>query len=148
MPYMTDTGRAASILNWAFDGASAITITQPYHLRLMTAMGSGNANVNGSNGTEATGSNCPGYTALGSTLGASAPFGSFSSSSPSGTSANAVTWNATGTWTTVVGVEIWDTAGTALRWLIGTLTANITGVVNGDTVQFAAGAITVNATAW
>ena len=145
MAYMTDTGRSASLLNFVLDGASAPTITQPYFERLMTAMGSGNGNVNGSNGTELSAS---GYTAGGSTLGASAPFGSFSSSSPSQSNVNAVSWNATGTWTTVVGIEIWDSAATKLRWFQGVVTSNITGVVNGDTVQFAASSITLNATQW
>lgn len=145
MTYMTDTGRSAALLNFVFDGASAPTITQPYHLRLMTAMGSGNGNVNGSNGTELSAS---GYTAGGSTLGASAPFGSFSSSTATSSNANSVSWSATGTWSTVVGVEIWDTAGTPLRWNQGVLTSNITGVVNGDTVQFAASSITLNAAGW
>ena len=145
MPYMTDTGRSAALLNYVFDGASAPAITQPYMLRLMTAMGSGNGNVNGTNGTQLSAS---GYTAGGSTLGASAPFGSFPSSTATQTNANAVSWNATGTWTTVVGIEIWDSAGTPLRWNQGTLTSNITGVVNGDTVQFSSGAISLNAAGW
>lgn len=145
MTYMTDTGRAAAYLNHALNGASAPTITQPYKLRLMTAMGTGNGNVNGTNGTELSAS---GYTAGGSTLGASSPFGSFSTTSPSQSNANAVSWNATGTWTTVVGIEIWDSAGTPLRWFQGPVTSNITGVVNGDTVQFAAGSITLNASGW
>jgi hypothetical protein len=145
MSFMTDTGRAAGFLNYALDGASAPTITQPYTLRLMTAAGSGNGNVNALNGTELSAS---GYTAGGSTLGASAPFGAFSTTSPSATNANAVSWSATGTWSTVTGVEIWDSAATKLRWFQGALTSSITGVVNGDTVQFAAGSITLNATAW
>jgi hypothetical protein len=148
MANMTDTGRTASILNYYFNGGTLLTPNQPYMLKLMTAMGSGNGNVTGSNGTEATSGNCPGYTAGGKTLGASAPFGSFSTSSPVGTSANGVTWSATGTWTTIVGIEIWDSAGTPLRWFQGLLTASITGVVNGDTVSFAAGAITVNGAGW
>jgi hypothetical protein len=108
-------------------------------------MGSGNGNVNGSNVTELSAS---GYTAGGSSLGASSPFGSFSTTSPSQTNANAVSWSATGTWPTLVGVEIWDSAATKLRWFQGTTTANVTGVVNGDTVQFATSSITLNATGW
>jgi hypothetical protein len=147
MPYMTDTGRTAAFLNLALNAGGALTITQPYHLRLMTTMGSGNGNVNASNGTESTSGTCPGYTAGGSSLGASSPFGSFSTTAPTASNANSVSWSATGTWSTILGIEIWDTAGTPLRWFQGTLTSNITGVVNGDTVQFAASAITLNATA-
>jgi hypothetical protein len=145
MTYMTDTGRSAALLNYALDGAAAPTITQPYFLRLMTAMGGGNGNVNGTNGTELSAS---GYTALGSTLGASAPFGAFSTATATASNANVVSWNATGTWSTVVGVEIWDSAATKLRWFQGTLTSSITGVVNGDTVQFAASSVSLNAGGW
>ena len=141
---MTDTGRAAALLNYVFDGASAPTITQPYMLRLMTAAGSGNGNVNGNNGTQLTAS---GYTAGGSTMGTN-PFGSFSTTTVTATNVNAVSWSATGTWSTVSGVEIWDSAGTPLRWCQGALTSSITGVVNGDTVQFASSSITLNASGW
>jgi hypothetical protein len=58
-----------------------------------------------------------------------------------------VSWSATGTWQTVNAIEIWDSAGTPLRWLQGSITA-ITGVVNGDTVSFAIGSLTINASQW
>ena len=48
-------------------GGSALAITPPYHLRLMTVQGS-----NSSNGTEATSGNCAGYTQYGASMGASA----------------------------------------------------------------------------
>jgi hypothetical protein len=151
MTYMTDTGRAATFLNFALSSGSIMTITGPYFLRLMTTQATGNGNVNGTNGTEATSSNCPGYTALGSSLGSSNPFGSlpFSTTAPSASNVNAVPWSATGTWSTITSIEIWDsTSGTKLRWFQGALTASITGVVNGDTVQFASGAISLNAAGW
>lgn len=151
---MTDQNRVNSLLQALFTssttftvtggtGGGSFTVTPPYHLRLMTATGS-----NTSNGTEATSGNCPGYTAgsvssnsLGSTFCASPSAGQQSNS-------NAVTWNATGTWSTINGVEIWDAAGTPLRWLQGPVTSAISGVVNGDSVTFAAGSLTVNASAW
>jgi hypothetical protein len=122
-------------------GGSALAITPPYHLRLMTTAGS-----NTSNGTEATSGNCPGYTQYGASMGATA-FATPSAGQQS--NSNSVTWNATGTWTTIPSIEIWD-ASTApgLRWLQGALTSSITGVVNGDTVQFAAASVTLNASAW
>jgi hypothetical protein len=151
---MTDSGRVAAILQAAFSatatggsltpatgGGSGFAISPPYHLRLMTVAGS-----NTSNGTEATGVNCPGYTAGGSTLGTQ--FCAAPSSAIQGNS-NAVTWNATGTWTTVSGIEVWDTAATPLRWLQGALGNPVTGVVNGDSVAFAAGSsLTLNAQSW
>lgn len=121
-------------------GGSAWVITPPFKLRLMTSQGSNTAN-----GTEATSGNCPGYTAGGSSLGSSAfaaPSGGQSSNN------NSVSWSATGSWATITAIEIWDTAGTPLRYLQGALTSSITGVANGDTIQFAAGSITCNASAW
>lgn len=152
MANMTDQSRVNSIIQALFtssttftitpgtSGGSAFTVTPPLKLRLMTATG-----TNTSNGTEATAVNCPGYTAGGSSLGASgfaAPSGGSQSNN------NAVSWSATGSWATVTGIEIWDSAATPLRWLQGALTSNITGVANGDTVQFAVGSVTVNASAW
>jgi hypothetical protein len=150
---MTDQNRVNAIIQALFtssttftitpgtSGGSAFTMTPPLKLRLMTATG-----TNTSNGTEATAGNCPGYTALGSSLGASgfaAPVGGQQ------TNNNAVSWSATGGWTTVTGIEIWDSAaGTPLRWLQGALTSSITGVANGDTVQFAVGSVTANASGW
>src|ERR1035441_5090178 len=113
-------------------GGSAFIVTPPYHLRLMTTQGSNTAN-----GTEATSGNCPGDNALGTTFCAA----------PSGgqqTNANSVTWSATGTWSAIPSIEAWDTAGTPLRYLQGALTSSITGVVNGDSLQFAAGSVTLN----
>jgi hypothetical protein len=121
-------------------GGSAFTVTPPFKLRLMTAGGSNTAN-----GTEATGGNCPGYTAGGSSLGSSA----FSAGSAGqSTNNNAVNWSASGGWSTITTIEIWDSAGSPVRYLQGALTSNITGVANGDTVSFAIGSLTVNASAW
>jgi len=155
---MTDSARVGAILQALFTsaatggsltpqagsgGGSGFAITPPYHLRLMTAAGS-----NAVNGTEANGTNCPGYTpgsvgsnSLGTTFCA-APVAAVQSNS------NVVTWNATGTWTTVPGIEVWDNAATPLRWLQGTVTSPISGVVNGDSVIFAAAALTLNSQSW
>lgn len=150
---MTDQNRVNSLMQALFSatatggsltpgtgGGPGFAITPPYRLRLMTATGS-----NTVNGTEATGSNCPGYTAGGASLGSqfcAAPSAAIQSN------ANTVSWNATGTWTTVAGIEVWDAAATPLRWLQGAITTPVTGVVNGDSVIFAAGAITANAQSW
>jgi hypothetical protein len=147
MTNMTDTGRVASVFNYFFNNSGSLpTRTSPYHLRMMTAPGTAPGNTSGANGTELSAS---GYTALGSSMGADPTFGAFSATSPAAVSNNtSVSWAATGTWSTVTNIEIWDTAVTPLRWLVGGLTSNITGVVNGDTVQFAAGSITANPSAW
>jgi hypothetical protein len=137
MSNMTDQNRVATIMNAILEGTAAPTWPTALHLRLLTTQGS-----NTSNGTEATSGNCPGYTAGGTavTFGANSSGTTASSSAPS--------WTATGSWSTITAIEIWDTAGTPLRWFQGALSASITGVANGDTVQFATGAITLNASAW
>jgi hypothetical protein len=152
MSSMTDQTRADALLTALYSsttsftitpgtsGGSAFTITPPYKLLLMTAQGS-----NSSNGTQATSSNCPGYSAGGNSLG-SQFCGTFSAGSS--TNANAVSWSATGNWSTIPSIEVWDSASTSLRWLQGALSSSITGVANGDTVQFAAGSITVNGSQW
>ena len=123
-------------------GGSALVLTPDYHLRLMSANGSP---INTATGTELT--TFGGYTAgsvVSNSLGSSA-FGA--PTSGVATNSNLVSWSATNTWSTVVGIEIWDSAGTPLRWLQGSITS-ITGVVNGDTVQFAIGSISIDASQW
>ena len=134
---MTDRNRVASMMNAILDGGAWPAAPTGLHLRLMTAGGSDTAN-----GAEATATACPGYTVGGVTLtfGANANGVSSSSSAPSIT--------ATGAWATIAGLEIWDIAATALRWFQGLLTANVSGVSTGDTVQFAAAAITTDASGW
>jgi len=147
---MTDQGRTNTFLNFAFAAGSIMTVTAPYHLRLMSAMGTGNGNTSGANGTELTSGNSPGYTALGNTMGSSPTFATFSAGASTGNS-NAVTWTASGTWTAgVAGIEVWDTAATALRWLQGTLSTAIGAsvVVSSDTVSFSASSIVPNAGSW
>lgn len=137
MASMTDRTRAAAVMDAILHGSASPTFPTALHLRLLTAVGSNTAN-----GTEATSGNCPGYTAGGVviTFGASSAGVSSSTNTPS--------WTSSGAWSTVTSVEIWDTAGTPLRWFQGALTANITGVASGDTVQFAAAAVTADASAW
>jgi hypothetical protein len=146
MTYMTDTGRAATFLNFAFAGGSIMTVTTPYMLRLLTAQGSGNGNVNGSNGTQLTGT---GYTAGGNSMGSSPTFAAFGTGTATSTgNSNAVSWSVGSSWSAITAIEIWDSAGTPLRWLQGALSASITGAASGDTVQFAASSIVPNASAW
>jgi hypothetical protein len=149
MPYMTDTGYTASFINMLYSGGSAPTApTGPLKFRLMTATGAGNGNVNGSNGTQATSVNCPGYTAGGVSMGATA-FSTFTAGSPAAiTNNNSVSWTATGSWATIVGGEIWNQNGTPSRQAQGTLTSAISGVSNGDTVQFAASSVVLDPTQW
>jgi hypothetical protein len=144
---MTDRNRVAAIVQAILTsstsftitpgtgGGSAFTVTPPFHLRLMTAAGSNTAN-----GTELS---ATGYTAGGATMGATA-FGAPSAGVAS--NSNAVSWTAGAAWSAVVAVEIWDTAGTPLRWLQGGITS-VT-LANGNTLNFAAASITADASQW
>jgi hypothetical protein len=150
MPSMTDNNRINALMQALYTtsttytitpgtgGGSAFVITPPYRLHLMTTAGN-----DATNGTEMTTEYgyTSGYPSGGSSLGSTA-FGAPSSGVQ--TNSNTVSWNATGTWPTIPAIEIWDSAATALRWLQGALTSSITGVANGDTVQFAAGAISIS----
>lgn len=128
-------------------GGSAFTVTPPFRLHLYSTTGTSTAT-----GTECVAGTSPGYTggfpSGGLSLGSSA-FASFSSGAS--TNGSAVTWTATGTWTLgVAGIEIWDSAGTAVRYLWGPLSTAIGAsvVVNSDTVSFAIGAISASGANW
>jgi hypothetical protein len=131
------TASATATFTPGAGGGSALVITPPYYLRLMATVGSNTAN-----GTELASGG--GYTTGGLSLGTT-----FCAAPSGGTMANTnlVSWSATGTWSNVNGIEIWDHAATPLRWLQGSITP-ITGVVNGDTVQFAVSSVAINAGSW
>jgi hypothetical protein len=131
------TASASATFTPGTGGGSALTTHPPYYLLLMATAG-----TNTANGTQLT--QQYGYTTSGASMGSSA-FGTPSSGVIS--NSNTVSWAATGTWQTVNGIEIWDNGGSGSRWLQGAITA-ITGVVNGDTVQFSAGSISANASGW
>lgn len=116
-------------------GGSAFTVTPPFKLRLMSTAGSNTAN-----GTELT---ATGYTAGGNSMGATA-FGAPASGVQS--NSNSVTWTAGAAWAAVLGIEIWDTAATPLRWLQGTITS-VT-LANGNTLTFPVASITADHSAW
>ena len=116
-------------------GGSAFTVTPPFFLRLMTTQGS-----NTGNGTELS---ATGYTAGGNTMGSPA-FGNPSAGVIS--SSNSVSWTAGAAWSAVTAIEIWDSAATKLRYLQGAITS-VT-LANGNTLTFAAAAITADASAW
>lgn len=137
MASMTDQTRVNSILGWILNAGSMPTQPSGFKLKLMTAQGSNTAD-----GTEATSSNCPGYTTGGVTI-------TFATVATGASASNdAQSWTASGSWTTITACEIWDTSGTSLRWFQGALTSSITGVSSGDTVQFASGAVTVSGATW
>lgn len=129
-------------------GGSAFTVTPPFRLHLYSTTG-----TETSTGTENVSGTSPGYTSGfpsgGLSLGSSA-FSTFSSGA-STTPGSTLTWTATGTWTLgVAGIEIWDSAATAIRYLWGPLSTAIgtSVVVNGDTVSFSSASISASGANW
>jgi len=110
----------------ALVGTAAYTVTGPIKLALVTANGN-----DASAGTEVTGGS---YARQTITFGAAASGSISNSASISFTGMPAVT---------VVGIEIYDSAGSPKRLAYGALTASRT-VTVGDTVQFASSAITLS----
>ena len=110
----------------ALVGTSAYSVTTPIKLALMTANGSDSAP-----GTEVTG---------GSYARQTIAFDAASSGSISNNAAISFTGMPS---CTVVGIEIWDSAGTPKRLAYGPLTASRT-VTSGDTVQFSSSAVTLS----
>lgn len=110
----------------ALVGTSAYSVTTPIKLALMTANGSDSAP-----GTEVTGGSYARQTIA------------FDAAS-SGSIANNAAISFTGMPScTVVGIEIWDSAGSPKRLAYGPLTNSRT-VTSGDTVQFASSAVTLS----
>lgn len=119
----------ARVLNW-LTGNTTTAPTMPYSVRLMTANGSDSAP-----GTEVV--NAGGSTYTPQTVAFPAASGS---GAPVGNSADVVFTNMPAC--TVVGLELWDAAGTPFRWWWGPATANKT-VNLGDTLRIVAGTLTV-----
>jgi hypothetical protein len=117
------------VLEWLLSARTATRPTTPLKLRLMTANGSDAAA-----GTELGTSG--GYTAGGATV----VFGTAASAGSIATTAD-VTWTNMPA-TTIVGVEVWDTAGTPLRLAYGPLSASKT-TNSGDTFTVTTGNLTI-----
>lgn len=122
--------RAQAALDALHALAAMAVATTPVRCRQMTANGTAAAN-----GTElATGG---GYTS-----GAGAPSVTMGAATSPGNSASTTAVTITNMpATTVVGIEIWDSAGTPIRQELGALTASKT-TAAGDTLSYAIGAIT------
>jgi Rieske Fe-S protein len=91
--------------------------------------------------TEITGT---GYTAGGTAV----TFNTAAAGVATGPTATTTWTNSSGGSWSIVGIEIWDTAGTPLRWFFGTWTGQPITVANGNTFQVAAAAVTADNTAW
>lgn len=87
-------------------------------------------------GTELSGT---GYTAGGSTIAFSA-----ASAGSTSNSGSAIQWtNSSGSPWSIVGVEIWDSAGSPVRWWFGSFAGQPITVPSGSIFQVATGAISV-----
>jgi hypothetical protein len=131
MPGMS-AAHAANVVDASLGTAAFVATVAPIRCRLMTANGSATAA-----GTELA-------TSAGYTAGAGAPeveFASASTSTAQAASDTAVTVTNMPA-ATVVGVELWDSAGSPVRKWWGPLTASKT-LNAGDTFSIAAGALTV-----
>ena len=90
-------------------------------------------------GTELSGT---GYTSGGSAI----TFSSASAGSTTGPT-SAMQWtNGSGSTWSIVGAEVWDSAGTPLRWWFGTFSGEPISVANGNVFQISASGITVSLT--
>jgi hypothetical protein len=141
---MTDLNRVTSLLNSIMHGTTWPVVPAAWTLRLMTANGSGS-----SNGTELTG--VTGYTAGDQSSNAMTAWTSISGTTAAITGPpSAVSWTNSGgsAWTAVTGIEIWDRAGTPLRWFWGALSGGSVTVNAGNTLQFAINSISLSGTTW
>lgn len=125
---LTDIAEARA-LNW-LTGNSTTALTGPLNMRLMTANGSDSAA-----GTELTNAGGSTYTPQAVTIAAATTTG------VTANSADVVFTNLPAA--TIVGVELWDSAGTPFRWWWGAATASKT-VALGDTLRIVAGALVLN----
>lgn len=120
---LTDVGETRT-LDW-LTGNATTALTAPLMVRLMTV-----------NGTDAA----PGTEVVGGSYAAqSVAFGA--ATSPGGTTSNSGVVSFTGMpVSTVVGLEIWDSAGSPIRWWFGPLTTPRTLALN-DALTFPIGSI-------
>ena len=127
---MFDQTDATNVLAAILNNVAYTTVTAT-HVRL------------GTNAPTATGAMSElaggtGYTTGGSSITWNAVSAAATSNS------NTVSWTNSGSSWSLVGVEIWDTAGTPLRHLFGTWVGQPIAVANGNTFQIAAAGITVS----
>lgn len=124
------TLQANKVLDLTLGTSTPTMFTGAAKLRLTTTAPTASAA-----GTELTGT---GYTTGGSTI----VFAAASAGSAAGPATQIqITNGSGGTWS-IVGLEIWDSAGTPLRWHWGTWTGQPISVPNGAIFQIAVSAIT------
>lgn len=124
---------ANGLLNSSVKGTAYTAATTPVKLALVTVIGSATAA-----GTEVSGGSYARQDTTTSTIWGAASAGSITNSAGAVTFTNMPAC-------TVVGIELWDNAGTPIRRWWGNLSANKT-VGSGDTLSFATSSITITMT--
>jgi hypothetical protein len=117
----------------AIGGSNTVGATSPLKLKLTsTAPSSTTA------GTELS---ATGYTAGGTAI----TFATASGGSTSGPTGSAISWTNSGgsSWGSIVGLEVWDTAGTPVRWWFGTWSGQPIVIAAGNTFSVSVSAVTV-----
>lgn len=119
----------------AIGGTNSIGATSPMKLRLTT----GTAPTSTTPGTELSGT---GYTAGGTAIA----FATASGGSTAGPTGTAITWtNSSGSaWPGVVGLELWGSEGTPVRWWFGTWSGQPIVIAAGNTFSVAVSACVVS----
>lgn len=125
------TTQAAALLKASLGVATLTAFSGSAKIRLTT-----NAPSAATAGTELSGS---GYTAGGTAVS----FNTTSTNSTTGPTSTISWTNSSGSTWSIVGIEIWDSAGTPVRWWYGTWNGQPISVANGNTFSVASGAITV-----
>jgi hypothetical protein len=123
------TAQANFLLNASLVQTPATAATTGIKMRLGSTIGTATSAM-----TELTGT---GYTSGGTACA----FGAASSGSSANTGAPSWT-NGSGSSWTIEGIELWDQAGTPLRWWYGSWTGQPITVANGNTFAVAASAVT------
>jgi hypothetical protein len=125
--------QANKLLDASLGTASLTAFSGAPKVRLTTT-----APTNTAAGTELTGT---GYTAGGTATA----FNAAASGQATGptVASGALTWtNGSGSGWSIVGVEVWDQAGTPLRWWFGNFNGQPISVANGNTFRIDTGALT------
>lgn len=125
------TTQAAALLKASLGVATLTAFSGSAKIRLTT-----NAPSAATAGTELSGS---GYTAGGTAVS----FNTTSTNSTTGPTSTISWTNSSGSTWSIVGIEIWDSAGTPVRWWYGTWNGQPISVANGNTFSVASGAVTV-----
>jgi hypothetical protein len=130
--------QANLMLNLTLGTSAPTMFTTPAKVRLTSTLATATAA-----GTELTGT---GYTTGGTSLAGNV-FAAASAGATTGPATSALSWtNGSGGSWSIVSVEIWDSAGTPLRWWYGPFTGQPITIANGNTFQIAVGALAVSLT--